>query len=235
MNLLFIGAHPDDLEILCGGTIARCVAQGHHVTMAVATNGNVGSPDLTREEIAAIREREARTAAEALGAHHFIWMNQDDERLGDGDAVRLLFIDAMREARADVVIAHHPGDYHPDHLAVSRCATDARIISSVRLIETAHPHLPTAPDLYYMDTIAGIGFEPQFHVDISAFYAKKEASVAAHHSQNAWLKAIFGTDLMHTVKVQSAFRGLQAGVPYAEAFTQPQYWPKRGLSLPFLM
>lgn len=55
MHILFIGAHPDDLEILCGGTIRRCVEQGHEVWMAVATNGNVGTPDLSCEEIARIR------------------------------------------------------------------------------------------------------------------------------------------------------------------------------------
>lgn len=234
MNLLFIGAHPDDLEILCGGTIRRCVRQGHQVWMAVATNGNVGTPDLTRQEIAAIRHREAQAAAARLGVCGLIWMNEDDEFLFDDKPTRLKFVDAIRQARADILVAHNPGDYHPDHLAVSKCATDARILSSVRLIETAHPPLETVPELFYMDSVAGIGFTPQWSVDISDVFEEKMEALECHESQNAWVKKIFDHDLLDVARTQSAFRGLQAGVQYAEAFSQPHYWPKKACVLPFL-
>jgi LmbE family N-acetylglucosaminyl deacetylase len=234
MNIIFFGAHPDDLEILCGGTIAECVARGHNVWMATATNGNVGSPTLTNDEIGAVRHAEGDAAAKKLGAKGLIWMNENDEFLFDDERTRLKFVDAVRQAQADVIITHNPNDYHPDHVACSKLASDARILSAVRLIKTAHPHLPKNPELFHMDSIAGIRFEPQFFVDISAHFERKQEAVQCHASQNIWLKSIFNTDLGHYVQVQSAFRGLQCGVKYAEAFVQPSYWPKAPVALPFL-
>lgn len=233
MNLIFFGAHPDDLEILCGGTIARCVAQGHAVWMAVATNGNVGSPTLTNAEIAAVRQGEAEASARTLGAQ-LIWMNENDEFLFDDERTRLKFVDAVRQAKADVIITHNPNDYHPDHIACSKLASDARILSAVRLIKTAHPQVGKSPELFHMDSIAGLRFEPQFFVDISAHFEKKQEALRSHQSQNIWLKSIFNTDLTSYVQVQSAFRGLQCGVKYAEAFVQPVYWPRRAIELPFV-
>jgi LmbE family N-acetylglucosaminyl deacetylase len=234
MNILFFGAHPDDMEILCGGTILECIARGHTAWMAVATNGNVGSPTLSKSEIAAVRRREAEEAAGVLGAAGLIWMDEDDEFLFDDLPTRLKFVDAIRQARADVIVTHNPQDYHPDHNACSKLASDARILSAVRLIETAHPHLPQSPELYYMDSVAGIHFVPQFFVDVSAHTARKLEALAKHDSQNSWVKSIFNQDIGELVRTQSAFRGLQAGVTHAEAFAQPVYWPKRPINLPFL-
>jgi LmbE family N-acetylglucosaminyl deacetylase len=234
MNILFFGAHPDDLEILCGGTIAECVARGHIVWMATATNGNVGSPTLTNAEIAAVRKAEGEAAAKCLGAAGFIWMDENDEFLFDDERTRLKFIESVRQAKADVIITHNPKDYHPDHVACSKLASDARILSAVRLIKTTYAHLPKSPELFYMDSIAGLRFEPEYFVDITARYELKQKALMCHDSQNLWLKSIFNTDLTHYVDAQSAFRGLQAGVRYAEAFIQPAYWPKRPVSLPFL-
>ncbi|MBP9914226.1 MAG: PIG-L family deacetylase [Opitutaceae bacterium] len=234
MNLIFFGAHPDDLEILCGGTIAQCVAQGHTVWMATATNGNVGSPTLTNAEIAAVRKKEAEAAAKCLGAAGLIWMNENDEFLFDDERTRRKFVDAVRQAQADVIVTHNPNDYHPDHVACSKLASDARILSAVRLIKTEHAPRPKSPELFYMDSIAGLRFEPQFFVDISDRFELKQQAVQCHHSQNAWLKSIFNTDLSQHVQVQSAFRGLQCGVSYAEAFVQPVYWPRQAVALPFL-
>lgn len=233
MNILFFGAHPDDLEILCGGTIAACVEQGHRVTMAIATNGNVGSPSLSRNEIAAIRRGEAEAAAEVLGAAELMWLDEDDEFLFDDKPTRLKFVDAMRGAKADIVVTHNPEDYHPDHNACSRLAADSRILSAVRLIETSHPPLEKLPELYFMDSIAGVNFQPQFYTDITAFFEVKRRALLAHESQNAWVRAIFGHQITDNMETQSAFRGLQAGVRYAEAFVQPAYWPKTAGADPF--
>ena len=234
MNIIFFGAHPDDLEILCGGTIALYAQAGHAVWMAVATNGNVGSPTLSKSEIAAIRKEEATAAADRLGATGFIWMDEDDEFLFDNLPTRLKFVDAIRQAKADIVVTHNPNDYHPDHIACSKLATDARILSAVRLIESEHEPVSKSPELYYMDSIAGINFVPQYYVDITNSFEQKLAAISAHHSQNAWLKSIFDQELLDVARIQSAFRGLQVGRPFAEAFAQPAYWPREGISLPSL-
>ena len=225
MNILFIGAHPDDLEFLCGGTIAKCVARRDRVTMAVATNGNVGSPTLSHEEIAVIRRKEAEAAADELGAADFVWINEPDEFLFDNERTRRTFIDVIRRARADLIVTHNPQDYHPDHINCSRLITDARIPSAVRLIETEHPPVPQSPELIYMDSVAGLNFQPQLFVDVTDFMTKKRTALARHRSQEAWLQAICKQDLVRLMERQSSFRGLQAGVEYGEGFVRPSAWP----------
>lgn len=232
MNILFFGAHPDDLEILCGGTIAKYSTAGHSVWMAVATNGNVGSPTLSKIETSKLRKEEATAAAHSLGATGLIWLDEDDEFLFDDLPTRLKFVDAIRRAKADIIITHNPGDYHPDHIACSKLATDARILSAVRLIETEHPSVEKGPELFYMDSVAGLNFTPQYYVDITEAFPKKMEALACHHSQNAWLKKIFNHELLDLARVQAEFRGLQVGCSYAEAYVQPVYWPRQAISLP---
>lgn len=234
MNIIFFGAHPDDLEILCGGTISAYAAAGHSVWMAVATNGNVGSPTLDKEQTSALRKAEATVAAELLGAAGLIWLDENDEFLFDDLPTRMKFVDAVRRAKADIIVTHNPQDYHPDHVACSKLASDARILSAVRLIETAHPALDKGPELYYMDSIAGINFTPQYYVDITQTFSVKMEALRCHDSQNAWLKSIFNQELLDVARIQSEFRGLQVGRPYAESFMQPSYWPRTGVSLPSL-
>lgn len=234
MNILFFGAHPDDLEVLCGGTIARYVAEGHEVWMATATNGNVGSPTLSKDEIGALRKVEATAAAQKLGAAGLIWMDEEDEFLFDDLRTRMKFVDAVRQAKAEIIVTHNPNDYHPDHIACSKLATDARILSGVRLIETAHQPVEGVPDIYYMDSVAGINFVPQYYVDITETFDVKMEALQLHDSQNAWMRDLFDQELLDIARVQSAFRGLQIGRPYAEAFMQPHYWPRQGAILPGL-
>jgi len=226
MNILFIAAHPDDIEVLAGGTIVKCVQRGDRVTIAVATNGNVGSPTHTREEIAKIREAEARAAAAILGATDFIWLNENDEFLFNDEPTRRKFIDAIRRAKADLIVTNYIDDYHPDHNACSRLATDARILAAVRLIETEHPPTSKIPDLYYMDSAAGLNFLPQEFVDVTAQMDIKRQALSKHVSQNVWAEAIFQQSLVELMERQTAFRGLQAGVAFAEGFVRPPTWPR---------
>lgn len=234
MNILFIGAHPDDLEILCGGTIAKCVSLGHSVTMAVATNGNVGSPSLTKSEIASIRKKEASAASRVLGAKECIWMDEDDEFLFEDKRTRLKFVETIRRAQADLIVTHNPNDYHPDHNACSKLATDARILSAVRLIETESSHLSKSPDIFYLDSITGLNAIPERYVDVTDHYQLKEKALLCHESQGGWLKSIFNLDMKDLIQIQASFRGLQAGVRFAEGYIVPSYWPRGQASLPFL-
>lgn len=95
MKVLAVGAHPDDLEILCVGTLAKYAQRGDSVTMAVATNGEVGSPTLCKAEIAEIRRHEAEASAAVIGAH-LIWMNYPDEFLFSTEETRLTFLNMVR-------------------------------------------------------------------------------------------------------------------------------------------
>ena len=144
MRILAIVAHPDDAELLCAGTLALCAQRGDEVFIAIATNGNVGTgdPTVTSEQIATIRHQEAKDSCAIIGAK-LIWMNFDDEWLFNNEESRTRFIDAIREARPDVLIIHDPNDYHPDHRTAGEIARDRRRLhaSGVRHVngeEVAH-------------------------------------------------------------------------------------------------
>src|SRR5262245_51661138 len=107
MRVLAVGAHPDDIEFLCAGTLAKYAQRGDKVTMAISTNGEVGSSTLSNDEIAKVREQEARASAAIIGAE-LVWLGYRDEFLYDNEETRLRYIDLVRECRPDVIITHDP-------------------------------------------------------------------------------------------------------------------------------
>ena len=120
MKILAVGAHPDDVELLCAGTLAKYKRQGHEVALAIATNGEVGSSTLPKAEIAAVRRAEAEASAAVIGAE-FHWLGYPDEFLFNDADTRLRFIDLVRQVRPDLILCHDPeNDYHPDHVTSGR-------------------------------------------------------------------------------------------------------------------
>lgn len=225
MNVLFVGAHPDDIEAFAGGTAALYAQEGHKVYFCVATNGNVGSSTLPPDEIAAIRHLEAAKGASLIGAE-LIWLGFDDEFLFDSRETRMAFIEAFRKASPDVVFCHSRQDYNPDHsisgMIVDECIHMAGIPNIVT--ETPPTGKETIPHVYFMDTPAGIGFEPEIFVDITRTFDAKIEMVRAHESQNEWMQDRFGYSLEAFLEVPGKYRGLQAGCPIAEAFRPSYRW-----------
>jgi LmbE family N-acetylglucosaminyl deacetylase len=226
MRVLAVGAHPDDLEILCGGTLAKYARRGDHVTMAIATNGEVGSATLPKAAIAEQRRLEALASAAVIGAE-LIWMNHPDEFLFSTEATRLDFLNLVRSARPDVVLTHAPCDYHPDHLATGQILWDIRVMTTVPNIKTAAPPCEKIPEIYYFDTIAGIGFVPQYYVDVTATHSLKKQMLACHKSQAGWLEEQYKISYLDFVEYTGRYRGLQCGVSFAECFQLSATWPKR--------
>ena len=234
MKILAIGAHPDDTDILCGGTLALYAQAGHEVTVAIATNGNAGSATLGRDEIARIRRAEAERSCAIIGAG-LIWMDFDDEWLFDDRPTRTRFIDAIRESAPDIVIAHSTNDYHPDHRIAGQVASDARIPSAVRLVETSLPALETIPKLYTMDTVGSL--DPgalDCFVDISGVIDVKTRMLEAHASQKDWLSHIFDMSYVEFMRSQAAALGSRIGVAFAEGFTEVPAYPPARPDLPAL-
>ena len=153
MRVLAVGAHPDDLEILCGGTLARYVQEGHEVVMCNATLGNRGSFVHTSGEIAAIRLGEARRAAEIAGAEHVTLGFTDGEVNAADPDQRRAVVDLVREARPDVIVTHSPNDYMSDHNEVSKLVFDCSFHAMLPLLQTTQPHHGAVTPIYYMDTV----------------------------------------------------------------------------------
>jgi LmbE family N-acetylglucosaminyl deacetylase len=224
MRVLALGAHPDDLEILCGGTLARYVEEGHEVVMCHATKGDRGSFEHTSEEIARIRHGEAARAAEICGAEH-ISLGLSDGEVNAGDVEqRMLVIDLVRRTRPDVIITHSTGDYMVDHNEISKLAVDASFLSSLPLIETRHGNHAVVPAVFHMETITGLGFAPTEFVDVTGTIETKARMLEAHESQLRWLMDHDGVDIVANMRTATAYRGFQAGVQYAEAFAPCLAW-----------
>ncbi|MDQ7876549.1 PIG-L deacetylase family protein [Microbacterium sp. QXD-8] len=231
MRVLAVGAHPDDVDLLCAGTLARYAAAGHDVMIAIATNGDVGSPTLRRDQIAKIRHQEARASAAVIGAD-LVWMGFEDEWLFNDRPTRTTFIDMLRRTRPDIVLAHSPHDYHPDHRIAGQLVIDAQIPSAVRLVETAEPALDAIPRVYTMDTIGHTGPPPQLFVDITSTIDVKERMLRAHVSQETWLSHIYGMEYVAFMRQQGAVRAAGCGSAYAEGFTELETYPPARPDLP---
>ncbi len=225
LRVLAFGAHPDDLEFYVGGTLAKYADRGHTVVMAVVTNGDVGSSTLSMEEISAVRKAEAEASAALIGAE-LMWLDYHDEFFFYNEETRRHLIDVMRRAEPDVVLAHWTDDYHPDHSLSGQAVRDARIMTAVPNIKTAHPPLKKIPNLFFYDTAAGINFVPEVYVNVSAQFPAKQRMLACHASQNAWISDIFADNITQMMEVQTRFRGLQAGVRHAEGFRALETYPR---------
>lgn len=224
MRVLAVGAHPDDLEILCGGTLARYVREGHEVVMCHATRGDKGSYVHTSEEIARIRGEEARRAAEICGADYVSLGLSDTEVSASDPEQRRLVVDLVRDARPDVIITHGPEDYMSDHNELSRLVFDCSFHATVPLLETGKPAHSVVAPIYFMDTIAGLGFLPSEYVDVTETIGVKAAMLEAHQSQLTWLRDHDGVDIVEEMKTASRYRGQQCGVRYAEGFRPCLVW-----------
>lgn len=222
MRILGIGAHPDDLEINCGGTLARFHQLGHHVVMAYACSGDKGHFRIPPAELAEIRKQEALGAAAVIQAES-IWLGyHDGEIVGESLQNRSIFIDLIREFQPDLILTHSPVDYHADHIAVNRLAVDATFMSTVPHLKTRYPALNDVPQIYFIEPYGGMSFQPDVYVDIEAAYALKLTMLAKHQSQVVWLQEHDGKDILEHLKINALYRGMQCGKTYAEGFERYQ-------------
>lgn len=226
MNVLAIGCHPDDMEINCAGTLAKCVARGDKVIVCHVANGNLGHEIIEPDELRNMRIQEAKNAGSLAGIE-VVTCDVGDLMVYEGSkAQRDLVVDVIRTAQPDFIITHAPNDYMPDHLAVSRLVFDATFAASVPHYKTASPGKSEVTPLYYMDNLAGVNFIPTEYVDISEQIDKKLEMLECHVSQLKWMRDHDNIDFAEFVKTCARYRGLQCGVQYAEGFTQCLAWPK---------
>jgi N-acetylglucosamine malate deacetylase 1 len=225
MRVLAVGAHPDDLEFWCGGTLALYAARGDQVVMCVCTNGNKGSYDTPPAELAATRLAEARASAELLGAE-CILLGLPDGGVLHTEEQRALLADAVRQAAPDVILTHPPNDYMSDHVNTSLNVWDASFWATVPLFPTRHDAIGRLPALYYADAVMGVESNPTDYVDVTDVWDTKVKMLLCHESQRRWLAEHDNIDYVDTMSVVARFRGIQCGVRYAEAFRAERAWPR---------
>jgi LmbE family N-acetylglucosaminyl deacetylase len=220
-------AHPDDAEILCGGTLVRLAESGWEVHIATCTAGDCGTTTHTPWDIASIRTNEARKAAAMIGATYHCLDERDGLVVYDKPTIRKT-VELFRRVAPTLCFAHAAKDYMMDHEMASLLARAASFIYAAPNISTT-PVVPGSriPHLYYCDPIEGtdpLGNEvaPTTFVDVSGQIDRKTEMLACHASQREWLRAHHGMDeYVDAMRRHGQRRGKQAGgCAFAEAFVQ---------------
>ncbi len=241
LSVAVVMAHPDDWEILVGGTLWILRQRACRIHLVVVCRGDMGSMTLDRDRIAAIRRREAEASAALLGAT-FACLNQDDLTLTYNAELKTRIASELRRARAQCVITHAPVDYMMDHEAVSLLAREACFSAPMPNWPAEGDPLPAIPEVYYADPLAladhgGQRVPAGYIVDVTAAMEKKVAMLACHDSQRSWLREQHGEDdYILSMKKWAQLRGSQAGCAFGEGLTlhRGHPFPQEGRMLELL-
>jgi LmbE family N-acetylglucosaminyl deacetylase len=223
--ILVVAAHPDDIEVHGGGTVAQLVAQGKQVSCVLCTSGNRGTanPEVSMEEIAATREREQRTASDTLGVTDLRFLRHDDGDLAFiVPQLREEIVRLLREIKPRTVITHdpYPGDggqdscaIYPDHTTVGLVTFQSAFVCAPGPLfypeHLAHGLSPHKPESLYLVMSAN----PSVVVDITETWPAKQAAIRQHKSQG---RATPECDReMERINREN---GRRAGVEFGEAF-----------------
>lgn len=226
LDILAFGAHPDDVELGCGATIAKEISLGKKVGIIDLTRGELG----TRGS-AEIRDNEAAAAAEILGVQI-----RENLRFRDGFFVndekhQLEIIKMLRKYKPNVVLCNTIEDRHIDHGKGSKLVSDACFLSGLRRIETEfNGEIQEAwrPKVVY-HYIQWQNIEPDFVVDVSDFMEIKEKAVMAYSSQfydpnsKEPISPIATKNFTDSINYRARDLGRLVFVDYAEGFTTERY------------
>src|SRR5688572_21035611 len=209
-SVLVFGPHPDDQELGMGGTVLKLAAQGHTVHLVDMTNGEPtphGSPE--------IRARESAAAARALGVGRTL-VGLTNRQVQHTIEARHRVAAVIRVHRPDWMFVPYPVDAHPDHVAVTRIAEDARF--DAKLTKTDIPGEPWHPKrvIYYFCTHLRMNFQPTFCIDVSAQIDAKMAAMRCYQSQ--LVDNDKAAHVIDMVKNINQYFGGRIGTEYAEPF-----------------
>ncbi len=195
MNVLAIGAHPDDIEFGCAGTLMKYADIGHNVYAMVLTGGGMGGSK-------SVRQKEAEEAALKMGVKEIIWGSYQDTELPPSKSLIDDIEKAIEPVQPSFIFIHHQDDTHQDHRALAQAAISAtRYIRNVLFFEG-----PTSVD-----------FSPNVFVDITTHVDRKMEALAAHASQMEKTN-IPGLNILDIARAVAVSRGIQARSGYAEGF-----------------
>jgi LmbE family N-acetylglucosaminyl deacetylase len=195
MNILAIGAHPDDIEIGCGGTLVKYAEHGHHIYLMILTSGERGGHWNARR-------KEQSDAARIVGAQRIFWGHYQDTKVG----VDRRLIQRIEQVIAKVdplfIFVHYGDDTHQDHRHLATCTVTAtRYTRNVLFYEG-----PTTQN-----------FTPTVFVNIGSVLDKKLEALRAHDSQ-VMKTNIEGLSILDVARSSAHFRGIQGRVRCAEGF-----------------
>ena len=230
LDLLAVGAHPDDVELGCGGTLAVLAAAGRRVGILHLTRGEAGTRGTVDE-----RRAEAEAAADALGAAELLFLDCGDGALRRGREEEDALIALLRRHRPEVVLVPAPSDRHPDHGRAHRLAVDACFYAGLAARRGASdgdlpedgPFRPAAVHAYMQHDL----FEPSFIVDVTGAWDAKQRALDAYESQiyqgdsggaggerSDPPTKVASREFRHAVEGRARHFGLLVGATYGEPF-----------------
>lgn len=202
LNIVCVGAHPDDPESGCGGTLAKFASAGHNVTIAYLTRGEAGIEGKSHNESASIRTKEAEAACKLLNTKSAFLGQIDGDTQVNNEWINKVS-EFIQNEKPDVVFTHWPIDEHKDHQAASLLTIQAWVRAKKKF------------KLYFFEVCLGeqtMTFHPTDYVDITSQQETKRKAVFCHTSQDPPAIYTCGHDIMEK------FRGKEIGVMAAEAF-----------------
>jgi len=175
VDILAIAAHPDDVELTCGGTLVKLKQRGYRFGIVDLTRGEMGTRGTPE-----IRAREALRAAEILGAEFREALDLGDGGLRRGREEELAVIDVVRREKPRLVLTPYPDDRHPDHRRAGQLVTDACYYAGTRKLETNYPAHRPQQTIYFSTYL---GWTPRFLVDVTDVIETRRAAMRAFESQ----------------------------------------------------
>ncbi len=202
-TVLAVMAHPDDIELICAGTLILLKRAGWKVHLATMTAGDLGSMKHTRAAIAKIRRKEAAASAKLLGAD-YTCLGFDDLTLAYSAASKRVVTGLLRAVAPDLLILHSPDCYMADHTESARIAREAAFASTIPNWKATFNGKPAKackkmPAILYADAIDNVDalgrrVPARYIVDVTSVLGEKEKMLAAHDSQRSWLREQHGED-----------------------------------------
>ena len=226
LDILVMAAHPDDAELSCAGTILKHIAAGKKVGIVDFTRGELGTRGTPE-----IRLQESADATKILGLHARENLGIRDGFFRNDEETQLKLIEVIRKYQPDIVLANALEDRHPDHGKGAQLAIDACFLSGLRQIKTGD--LPAWRPAQVYHYIQDRYLEPDFVVDISSQWDKKEAAIRAFKSQffdpNSSEPAsyISSPDFLNFIQARAMEMGHKIGVKYGEGFQSQKTMEKK--------
>ncbi|HHW18294.1 MAG TPA: PIG-L family deacetylase [Firmicutes bacterium] len=218
-NVLVIFPHPDDAELVAGGTVALLTGEGATVTYAPVTDGGMGcfDPRASREEISRLRRKEQAEAAGILGVSHIEWLGFEDGRVPEPETLRKSMVSLIRRVRPDFVITLDPWlpyEAHPDHRRTAMAAVEACLFASFPL---AYPEDLDKGFLPWQVTGIALALStyPNTFINIEKTWDKKIQAILCHRSQ--FPEEVWNTFFPY-ILAKSQEYGKEIGAKVAEVF-----------------
>jgi LmbE family N-acetylglucosaminyl deacetylase len=229
IRVLAVGAHPDDVEFMCSGTLKLLRDRGCEISICVVSNGDCGSMDEPPESITRIRRGEAVRGAKLLDAELYP-LGEHDLRVEFDDKTKMKMTEALRETDPLVVFTHAHEDYMVDHEMTSRLVRAACFAAPIpnyfTYSVTPHPRTKHIPYLYYAAPLEGKDIygnrvDQAIYVNVTEAIDFKADMLACHESQRDWLFRQHGMDqYIESMKETAKDLGKRSGFTYAEGFKQ---------------